>query len=201
MLVAYPWAAPTVARARRQVSLGFRIAAALARPMLSANQVLLWDLLARTNTRLRGRELRPPVRALTDIGNVGREAEHRQELLDAVVGEPREDLLAGAVRVPGGHRACKRLQILPRGLDQGEATRRPVSGVDGSASMLLGELLELVEAREPPVEVVLLQVEMGPVVDQIASHDGLAVGEVQAGVMLALAGTELDDFEAAPAER
>src|SRR5262249_26474297 len=77
-----------------------------------------------------------------------------------------------------------------------------VSWVDGSESALCRELVKLVEAREPCLEVVLLQVEVCAVVDEIGSDDRAPVGEHKARVVLGLARAELGDldFELAKAQ-
>ena len=84
------------------------------------------------------------------------EAEYVEELLNVVVREARQDRFSRALDVLCFDRASEGVEVFAGALDQREATGGSVSREDCSESALCGELLEVVEAREPPIEVVLL---------------------------------------------
>jgi hypothetical protein len=112
-----------------------------------------------------------------------------------VVGELVQNLLARQVKFPRFDCASEGLEVFAGALDQGGTARWAVSWVDRPKVAFGGELLKLVEAGDPPFEVVFLEIEMCSVVDDIRGDDRSAAGEDKAGVMLCLACPELDDLE------
>lgn len=97
---------------------------------------------------------------------VGWQAEHGEELPYAVVGVPGQHALFRAGGVAGLGRAGEVLQVVSGLCDQRQVAGSAVAGMD-ARDAVPGELLQLVQARQPAVLVALLQVEMRPVVDEV----------------------------------
>ena len=68
-----------------------------------------------------------------------------------------------------------------------------VTGIDGGDA-IADEIVEFIETLQPTVEMALLQVEMGVVVDEIGRKQSLRVGKIESRDVFSLALAEFDNF-------